>query len=290
MKKSIKKAAVLSITALMLAFPAMFAGCKNTKNPMDSSTPSYSSEMSSTSSDSSSASSSGASSDTSASLIESNGATEEIVATAILRQGSTGNEVKEVQRRLKAWGYYNGSVDGVFGAGTRSAVIAFQKKNGLTADGVVGKSTYKALGMNSSYQALAGSSSSGSSSSSSQGVNGFSSSEVYLLAKTIYAEGRGEPYTGQVAIGAVVLNRVRSSQFPNSISGVVYQKHAFTAVTDGQINLTPNDTAMKAAKDAVNGWDPTGGALYYYNPAVATSSWIFDRQTVTVIGKHVFAI
>lgn len=290
MKKSIKKAAVLSITALMLAFPAMFAGCKNTKNPMDSSTPSYSSEMSSTSSDSSSASSSGASSDTSASLIESNGATEEIVATAILRQGSTGNEVKEVQRRLKAWGYYNGSVDGVFGAGTRSAVIAFQKKNGLTADGVVGKSTYKALGMNSSYQALAGSSSSGSSSSSSQGVNGFSSSEVYLLAKTIYAEGRGEPYTGQVAIGAVILNRVRSSQFPNSISGVVYQKHAFTAVTDGQINLTPNDTAMKAAKDAVNGWDPTGGALYYYNPAVATSSWIFDRQTVTVIGKHVFAI
>lgn len=290
MKKSIKKAAVLSITALMLAFPAMFTGCKNMKNPMDSSTPSYSSETSSTSSDSSSASSSGASSDTSASLIESNGATEEIVATAILRQGSTGNEVKEVQRRLKAWGYYNGSVDGVFGAGTRSAVIAFQKKNGLTADGVVGKSTYKALGMNSSYQALAGSSSSGSSSSSSQGVNGFSSSEVYLLAKTIYAEGRGEPYTGQVAIGAVVLNRVRSSQFPNSISGVVYQKHAFTAVTDGQINLTPNDTAMKAAKDAVNGWDPTGGALYYYNPAVATSSWIFDRQTVTVIGKHVFAI
>jgi N-acetylmuramoyl-L-alanine amidase len=176
----------------------------------------------------------------------------------------------------------------VFGAGTRSAVISFQKKNGLKADGVVGKSTYKALGMNSSYQALAGQS--GNANNSTGGVNGFSSSDVYLLARTIYAEGRGEPYTGQVAIGAVVLNRVRDKAFPNTISGVVYQKYAFTAVSDGQINLTPNDTAMKAARDALNGWDPTGGALYYYNPAVATSSWIFDRQTVTVIGKHVFAI
>lgn len=208
----------------------------------------------------------------------------EAVETAVLKQGSSGSEVKEVQRRLKLWGYYKGSVDGVFGASTKSAVIAFQKKNGLTADGVVGKSTYKALGMTNSYNLLVGGSSSG------QGANGFSSSDVYLLAKTIYAEGRGEPYTGQVAIGAVVLNRVRSSQFPNTISGVVYQKHAFTAVTDGQINLTPNDTAMRAARDAINGWDPTGGAIYYYNPAVATSSWIFDRQTITVIGKHVFAI
>ena len=207
-----------------------------------------------------------------------------VSTTAVLRQGSKGGEVKEVQRRLKMWGYYNGSVDGVFGAGTRSAVIAFQKKNGLTADGVVGKSTYKALGMNSSYQVLAGQS------GGSGGVGGYTSSDVYLLAKTIHAEGRGEPYTGQVAIGAVILNRVRSASFPNTISGVVYQKGAFTAVDDGQINLTPNETAMKAAKDAMNGWDPSGGALYYYNPAVATSSWIFDRQTVTVIGKHVFAI
>lgn len=204
---------------------------------------------------------------------------------AILKQGSSGSEVKEVQRRLKLWGYYKGSVDGVFGKGTRSAVIAFQKKNGLTADGVVGKSTYKALGMTGSYEILAG-----QSASSAETVGGYTSSEVYLLAKTIYAEGRGEPYTGQVAIGAVVLNRVRSSQFPNTIAGVVYQKHAFTAVSDGQINLTPNETAMKAARDAINGWDPTGGAIYYYNPAVATSAWIFDRQTVTVIGKHVFAI
>ena len=203
---------------------------------------------------------------------------------AVLRQGSKGGEVKEVQRRLKQWGYYKGSVDGVFGAGTRSAVIAFQKKNGLTADGVVGKSTYKALGMTQSYNLLVNGGNNGG------GVNGFSSAEVYLLARTIYAEGRGEPYTGQVAIGAVVLNRVRDKAFPNTISGVVYQKNAFTAVSDGQINLTPNDTAMRAARDAINGWDPTGGALYYYNPAIATSAWIFDRQTVTVIGKHVFAI
>ena len=205
-------------------------------------------------------------------------------AAAILRQGAKGNEVKEVQRRLKLWGYYNGAVDGVFGAGTKKAVIAFQKKNGLTADGVVGKSTYKALGMNSSYSVLE------NQVPSMSGVNGFSEADVYLLARTIYAEGRGEPYTGQVAIGAVIMNRIRSKSFPNTVSGVVYQKNAFTAVSDGQINLTPNDTAMKAARDAINGWDPSGGALYYYNPAVATSAWIFDRQTITVIGKHVFAI
>ncbi len=214
------------------------------------------------------------------------------VEAAVLKQGSSGQEVKEVQRRLKLWGYYNGAVDGVFGAGTRNAVIAFQKKNGLKADGVVGKSTYKALGMTKSYEILAGGNGNngGANTQNAGGVNGFSSSEVYLLAKTIYAEGRGEPYVGQVAIGAVVLNRVRNKSFPNTISGVVYQKHAFTAVSDGQINLTPNDTAMKAAREAINGWDPTGGALYYYNPAVATSAWIFDRQTITVIGKHVFAI
>ncbi|MBO5737643.1 MAG: spore cortex-lytic enzyme, partial [Clostridia bacterium] len=201
--------------------------------------------------------------------------TEEVTDVAILRQGATGGEVKEVQRRLKLWGYYNGTVDGVFGAGTKKAVVAFQKKNGLTADGVVGASTYKALGMNSSYQALQGA-------SGSSNTNGYTSSEMYLLAKTIYAEGRGEPYVGQVAIGAVIMNRIRSAAFPNTISGVVYQKGAFTAVDDGQINLTPNETALKAARDAINGWDPTGGALYYYNPAVATSAWIFDRQTVTV--------
>lgn len=196
---------------------------------------------------------------------------------AALKQGSKGSQVKEMQRRLKNWGYYTGSVDGVFGKQTRAAVIMFQKKNGLTADGVVGAATLRALGMNSSTV-------------QSSSVGGFSSSDVYLLARTIYAEGRGEPYSGQVAIGAVILNRVQSDAFPNTIAGVVYQKHAFTAVTDGQINLTPDEKAMRAAKDAINGWDPTGGAIYYYNPAIATSSWIFSRETVAVIGKHVFAV
>ncbi|MBR7186530.1 MAG: spore cortex-lytic enzyme [Clostridia bacterium] len=208
------------------------------------------------------------------------------IETAVLRQGSTGAEVKEVQRRLKQWGYYKGAVDGIFGAGTKQAVIAFQKKNGLSADGVVGKATYKALGMTASYNALTG----GNSSSANAGASNYTSSDLYLLAKCIYAEGRGESYTGQVAIGAVIMNRVRSSSFPNTIAGVVYQKGAFTAVTDGQINLEPNQTAYNAARDAMNGWDPTYGCLYYYNPAVATSSWIFNRKTVTVIGKHVFAI
>lgn len=252
MKKSIKKGVLTTALAVALALPVAVGVRSSIKSKTDKS------EMQ----------------------------TEQTLAVAVLRQGAKGDEVKEVQRRLKLWGYYNGSVDGVFGAGTRSAVIAFQKKNGLTADGVVGKATYKALGMNDSYNMLVG----GSSTTQTGGMNGFSSSDVYLLARTIHAEGRGEPYTGQVAIGAVILNRVRDNAFPNTISGVVYQKHAFTAVSDGQINLTPNETAMKAARDAINGWDPTGGALYYYNPAVATSAWIFDRQTVTVIGKHVFAI
>lgn len=250
MRKTIKKGLIVTAAAICTLLPACATGCSKNKD------------------------------------MQSGAAQEYVLQTAILKQGSKGGEVREVQRRLKNWGYYNGPVDGVFGKGTKDAVIAFQKKNGIKADGIVGKATYQALGMNESYNILSG----GSSTTQISGFGGFSSSDVYLLARTIYAEGRGEPYTGQVAIGAVVLNRVRSNQFPNTVSGVVYQKHAFTAVSDGQINLTPNDTAMKAAKDAINGWDPTGGALYYYNPAVATSAWIFDRQTVTVIGKHVFAI
>ena len=208
---------------------------------------------------------------------------------AVLKQGARGGEVKEVQRRLKNWGYYDGSVDGIYGPATISAVKYFQKKNGLTADGICGKATYAALGMNDSVRVLEnGSTDSGS--SSSGGNSDYTSSDLYLLAKCIYGEARGESYTGQVAVGAVVLNRVKSSQFPNTISGVIYQKGAFTAVSDGQINLTPNQTAINAAQDAMNGWDPTYGCLYYYNPATATSSWIFSRQTVTTIGRHVFAI
>ncbi len=210
-----------------------------------------------------------------------------VIEAAVLRQGSKGGEVKEVQRRLKNWGYYSGAVDGIYGSGTKKAVILFQKKNGLTADGIVGKATYAALGMNDSYNAL---NKPNKGNSSSSGSSNYTSSDLYLLAKTIYAEGRGESYTGQVAIGAVIMNRVRSSSFPNTIAGVVYQPGAFTAVSDGQINLEPNQTAYDAARDAMNGWDPTYGCLYYYNPAKATSSWIFNRPTVTVIGKHVFAI
>ena len=278
MKKSIK----MSLVALALTMMALSATGCNCMGGMSSPGDSMDSSSSSAPMESSSSNDSSSSENSSSGSAE----IENVLTVAILRQGAKGGEVKEVQRRLKQWGYYTGAVDGVFGPNTKNAVIAFQKKNGLKADGIVGKATYKALGMNDSYNALAGSGNNGG----NGGVGGFSSSDVYLLARTIYAEGRGEPYTGQVAIGAVVLNRVRSDAFPNTIAGVVYQKHAFTAVTDGQINLTPNETAMKAARDAIGGWDPSGGALYYYNPAVATSAWIFDRPTITVIGKHVFAI
>ena len=208
------------------------------------------------------------------------------VQTAVLKQGSNGGEVKELQRRLKEWGYYNGAVDGIYGKGTVEAVKKFQKKNGLTADGIAGIETYKALGMNDSVKVLENEKKSNTNTANSN----YTSSDLYLLAKCIYAEARGESYTGQVAVGAVILNRVASSKFPNTIAGVIYQSGAFTAVSDGQINLQPDKTAMNAASDAMNGWDPTYGCIYYYNPAVATSSWIFSRPTVTTIGKHVFAI
>lgn len=207
------------------------------------------------------------------------------VQTAVLKQGASGGEVKELQRRLKNWGYYDGAVDGIYGKGTVEAVKAFQKKNGLYVDGIAGIETYKALGMNDSVKVLEG-----NQGGQSTANTNYTNSDLYLLAKCIYAEARGESYTGQVAVGAVILNRVASSKFPNTISGVIYQRNAFTAVSDGQINLEPDETAMNAASDALNGWDPTYGCLYYYNPAVATSSWIFGRQTVTTIGKHVFAI
>lgn len=200
--------------------------------------------------------------------------TTQTVYAAVLKQGSRGADVKTMQQKLKNWGYYKGSVDGIFGSQTKEAVKYFQRRNGLVADGIVGNKTLSALGMKTS------------SSSSSQK---FSDSDVYLLAKLIYGEARGESYVGQVAVGAVVMNRIRSSSFPNTMSGVIYQRYAFTAVDDGQINLTPNATAKKAAQDAINGWDPSYGAIYYYNPATATSSWIFTRQTTVTIGNHVFA-
>ena len=194
---------------------------------------------------------------------------------ATLRVGSSGEEVKTLQTKLKRWGYYTGSIDGVFGSGTKKAVISFQKKNGLTPDGIVGPATLKALGMQSS---------SGSSASSGSNTNG----NLYLLARLVYGEARGEPYKGQVAVAAVVLNRVKSSKFPNSVSGVIYQSGAFSVVSDGQINLTPDETAIKAARDAMNGYDPTNGCLYYYNPAKTTNKWIWSRPVMLTIGQHRF--
>ena len=192
---------------------------------------------------------------------------------ALSKYGSRGTEVRTIQEKLKRWGYYSGSVDGIYGSQTVSAVKSFQKKNGLTVDGIAGTQTLKAMGITSS-------SSSSSSSNNSSNVN--------LLARVVYGEARGEPYTGQVAVAAVVLNRVKSSKFPNSISGVVYQSGAFDAIADGQINMTPDTTAKKAAQDALNGWDPSYGAIYYFNPSTATNKWIWSRPMTVTIGKHRF--
>lgn len=196
---------------------------------------------------------------------------------AALGQGSTGEKVKTLQSKLKKWGYYDGAVDGVFGNGTRKAVEKFQRKNGLTVDGVVGSATAKALGMS-----LGSSGSSGGSSGSSSNKN------LYLLAQLVHGEARGEPYKGKVAVAAVVLNRVDSSSFPNSISGVIYQRGAFSVVDDGQINLSPNEESIKAARDAMNGWDPTGGCLYYYAPAKTTNKWMLSHSVKIRIGGHAF--
>lgn len=186
----------------------------------------------------------------------------------------TTSQTRTVQDKLKRWGYYTGNVDGIYGTLTKKAVRYFQSKNGLSVDGIVGPKTAAALGM--AWNTTDDSS--------------VSSSDLYLLAKCVYAEARGESYTGQVAVAAVILNRVESPDFPNTIAGVIYQPWAFTAVNDGQINLEPNQTAYNAARDALNGWDPTYGALYYYNASTATNKWIYSKTTTVTIGNHVFAI
>lgn len=200
---------------------------------------------------------------------------EGVADAAVLKRGSRGSTVRTVQTKLKNWGYYKGAVDGIYGSQTVSAVKYFQRRNGLTADGIVGKRTAAALGITLS-----------SSSSSSSGQ--ITSSDLNLLARVIYGEARGEPYTGQVAVAAVVLNRVRSASFPNTIAGVIYQSGAFDCVSDGQINLTPNQSAKNAAQDALNGWDPTYGCLYYYNPKTATNKWMLSRPVKLSIGNHAF--
>ena len=195
---------------------------------------------------------------------------------ALSKYGSRGEEVRTIQTKLKRWGYYSGNVDGIYGSQTLAAVKKFQRKNGLTVDGIAGKNTLEAMGIFNSS----------SSSSSSSGAT--SSSDLNLLSRLVYGEARGEPYTGQVAVAAVVLNRVKSSSFPNTIAGVIYQSGAFDVVSDGQINMTPNDTARKAAQDALNGWDPSYGAIYYFNPSTATNKWIWSRPMTVTIGKHRF--
>ncbi len=191
--------------------------------------------------------------------------------SALSKMGSRGTEVRQIQTKLKNWGYYSGSVDGIYGTRTRDAVKYFQRKNGLTPDGIAGPATLAKMGIKSTTS-----------------TGGFSSSDYNLLARLISAEARGEPYTGQVAVGAVVLNRVEHPSFPDTISGVIYQNGAFTCLTDGQFNKPVAESAYSAARDALNGWDPSGGAIYYFNPATATSKWIWSRPHITTIGKHRF--
>ncbi len=193
--------------------------------------------------------------------------------SVLSKYGSRGQEVKDVQYRMRQWGYYKGDIDGIYGWRTATSVRDFQRKNGLTVDGIAGPKTLAALGLPT-----------GETSSSSG-----SSGDLNLIARVINGEARGEPYTGQVAVGAVILNRVRHPSFPNTIAGVIYQPGAFTAIVDGQIHAQMRSSSTKAAGDAMNGWDPSSGAIYYYNPAKTTSKWIYSRPVITKIGKHVFA-
>lgn len=190
---------------------------------------------------------------------------------ALSKMGSRGDEVRKIQTKLKQWGYVIGNIDGIFGTKTEKGVKQFQRNNGITADGIAGETTLSKMGI------------------STNSASGSSETDARLLARIINAEARGEPYTGQVAVGAVVLNRVKHSSFPNTIAGVIYQPGAFTALDDGQWNASMYETPYKAAKDALNGWDPTGGAIYYYNPAKTTNTWIYSRPVVCTIGKHKFA-
>ena len=192
-----------------------------------------------------------------------------VTVYSLSKFGSQSEEVRLIQSKLKNWGYYKGEIDGIFGSETKKAVIAFQKKNGLTADGIAGKNTLAAMGI---YGA----------------DDSNNSSDYSLLARIISAEARGEPYMGQVAVGAVVLNRVEHPSFPVTLSGVVYQKGAFSCLYDGQFNEPISESAYKAATDAINGLDPSGGAIYYYNPKKSTNKWIFSRPIITTIGSHRF--
>lgn len=194
-------------------------------------------------------------------------------ASALSKYGSSGSEVTQIQQKLSSLGYYNGAIDGVYGTQTKNAVMSFQRDCGLTVDGIAGTKTLTYLGLSSSNNSY-----------------GYSQGEIDLLARTISAEARGEPYEGQVAVGAVILNRVEHPSFPNTIAGVVYQSGAFSCMDDGQFDEPIADSSRKAAIDAINGWDPSGGCIYYYNPVTATSKWIRSRPIITTIGAHVFCL
>ncbi len=193
-------------------------------------------------------------------------------AEVLSKMGSRGEEVRQIQRKLTSLGYFSSAIDGIYGTRTQTAVRNFQRDRGLAVDGIAGPKTLSALGI----------------SSGSSGSGQYSSNDVYLLAKVVAAEARGESYTGQVAVGAVVLNRVSHASFPDSIPGVVYQSGAFTCVTDSNWGVEPTAEAKKAARDAINGWDPTGGAIYYYNPKKTSNAWMHSRPVIVTIGSHRF--
>ncbi len=195
---------------------------------------------------------------------------------AVLAWGSRGEQIALVQQRLRQWGYLTEEADGVFGQATYDAVLAFQRKNGLTPDGRIGSATAAALGISLTGGTLS--------------ADLWQETELSLLARLVNGEARGEPYVGQVAVAAVVLNRVRHDGFPDTISGVIFQSGAFDAVWDGQFDMEPTESCRRAARDALNGWDPTGGCIYYYNPRTATNPWIWTRQVQLTIGQHAFAI
>lgn len=197
-------------------------------------------------------------------------------SAAVVAWGSRGSQVTLVQQKLREYGYLTGAADGIFGRETYDAVILFQKRNGLTVDGRVGSATAAALGITLTSGTIS--------------ASVYRESELTLLARLVNGEARGEPYIGQVAVAAVVLNRVKHAAFPNTISGVIFQTGAFDAVWDGQFDLEPTTSCVRAARDAMNGWDPTGGCIYYYNPVTATNAWIWTRQVQLSIGKHAFAI
>ena len=195
----------------------------------------------------------------------------ETAEAASYKRGSTGSVVRQIQQKLLNWGYYSGEVDGIYGSKTEAAVSYFQRKNGLTVDGKAGPQTLAAMGIQTPGA-----------------VESSTSGDVALLARLISAEARGESYEGQVAVGAVVMNRIAHPSFPNTLSGVIYQRGAFSCLNDGQFDRPVAQSAYQAARDAMNGYDPTGGAIYYFNPATATSAWIWSRPLLVTIGRHRF--